>query len=107
MASLGALLFGWLKAILVFFGVRFAAKKVLISSAIMVLLPIALWNFLYKVMDWTLTYINTSMSGSVSTTVLELSGLAGYIATHLQLPQVVSVLLSALVLHLTLRLLRI
>lgn len=106
MGALASLLFGWVRSLFVFFGLRFAAKKLMITSAIVVLLPVVLWNLIYKFIEWQLNYVE-SISGSTSSAIVELSGLAGWLAFHLNIPQVISVLLSALVTIFTLRVLRI
>ena len=81
---------------------RFLAFKLLLTTLFIIVLPIVLNNFLHSLVSMAISHINTALTSSgVQSTVLHLTGLAGYIAMHLQLTSVVSVLLTAVALRFT------
>jgi len=98
LAAIGA----WVAEFLSSSVARFLAMKLLLTTLFIVVLPIVLNNFLYFVVHLAISHINSAFSSSgVHSYVLHLAGLAGYIAMHLQLTSLVSVLLTAVALRFT------
>lgn len=105
---IAAMVTTFLKKLAALFGVNFAAQKVLTTTLFLTVLPIILWNVIHKFFEWQLGYISNHLdSANIQTSIIQLTGLAGYIGYHMKIPEVISVYLSALTLIFTLRVLRI
>lgn len=85
---------------------RFIAMKVLLTALFVVVLPIVLNNLIVKIMTAIYDKAVSSVSG-VSSVIVEMVGLAGYLAQSLSLPLILSILLGAVSVSFTLNLLRI
>jgi hypothetical protein len=72
----------------------FVGLKVLLVTLIMVVLPILLTNFFASIVSGVLTLAGEQFTGA-SSVVAELTGVAGYIATQLELPAAFAVIFSA------------
>jgi hypothetical protein len=83
--------------------VRFAAWKLVIWTIVVVVLPIVLNNFIHSLLSDAISLVN-SYSGSSSSMVVQLSGLAGWFATYLRIPEGFSILISAIVFRITIKL---
>ena len=99
-------LFRWLAgALSSFFGsavVRFIALKIVLTTLMVVTLPIVLNNFAYKLLDLALNQI--SQSSSLSPAVINLTGLGAFFAERLNLVQVFNVIIAAVMTRFTLKL---
>jgi len=85
--------------------VRFVALKVLLTTLLVVVLPIVLQNLFCKILG---VFHNKMLDvvGDPQSTIVQLSGLAAFFAEHLQLPLVVSILLGAVATRSSLKLMR-
>ena len=72
----------------------YVALKTLLVTLIMVVLPILLTNFFGSIISGLLTLAGEQL-GSSSSVVAELTGVAAYIATQLELPAAFAVIFSA------------
>jgi hypothetical protein len=72
----------------------FVALKLLLVTLIMVVLPILLTNFFASIVSGILTLAGEQFTGA-SSVVAELTGVAAYIATQLELPAAFAVIFSA------------
>lgn len=83
---------------------RFLAYKVILKVLLVVILPVVLYNLLFDLLTEYLQFVSDQMSSSgVQPFVFQLSGLAGYMADRLGIIAGVSMLISALVIKLTFR----
>ena len=83
--------------------VRFLAIKLVLSALFITVLPIVLNNLFYHILSSFLSSISSHFPDTQSVTV-QLTGLAAFLADHLQLVSFVSILMSALALRLTFKL---
>lgn len=81
---------------------KFAAYKTLLYTFITVTLPAALKNLLAWLFGVITSQIDQLDWGSLSSTVVELNGLAAYLAVHLRILDCFSVLITCLVIRLVL-----
>ena len=72
----------------------YVGLKALLVTLIMVVLPILLTNFFGSIISGLLTLAGEQFTGSTSV-VAELTGVAAYIATQLELPAAFAVIFSA------------
>src|SRR5215813_1616981 len=72
----------------------YVGLKTLLVTLIMVVLPILLTNFFASIVNGILTLAGEQFSGA-SSAVAELTGVAAYIATQLELPAAFAVIFSA------------
>lgn len=81
----------------------FAAYKVLYVSLITITLPIVLKNLINWMMEQLITISNTNLdtTGLESSTII-LTGLAGYLASHLLLPDCIAILITGIAIRLIL-----
>lgn len=84
--------------------VKWIAIKLVLTALFVVILPIILNNFMYDIINTLFTFANSKLgeSGGFSQ-VLEISGVAAYLADKFQLVSCFAVLLSAISLRLALR----
>ena len=97
---------GWFGTLLASSVARFLALKIFLTLLFVTVLPIVLNNFFYKILEMGLSRV-TSATGEIQSFVLQLSGLSAFFASHLQLVSAVSILLSALSLRFTLKVLHV
>jgi len=72
-----------------------AALRVLILTALTIILPVVPYNVYSEIISHMLTYINSYVGGSgITATVVSLVGLGAWLADCLMVPQAVSILLS-------------
>ena len=81
---------------------KFAAYKTLIYTFITVTFPAVLKNLLAWLFGLLTAQVDQVDWGTMSSTVVELSGLAAWFAVHLRFVDCLAVLLTALVIRLTL-----
>ncbi len=87
---------------------KLIAEKAFLTAIILFVLPIGLFKGFEAVMKFALSYAASKVGSSgFSPQLLQLTGTAGYVASHLKVPQAVSVMLSAVCLSFTLRFLKI
>lgn len=100
MAFLGALfaqLFGTSVA-------YFVALKLVMVTLVMVILPIVLKNFFTWIVEGVLSLVSSSAIGGAGSMTLALTGVAGYLGSNLGLPACLAVILSAVAVRFTLKL---
>lgn len=85
---------------------QYLAFKIFLTSLFVLVLPVVLNNLIVSIISAFYTRATAAVSGGASSHVIQLSGLAGYIGDHMQLPLVVSILLGALSVRWTLCLLK-
>jgi len=94
-----------------FFGlqaIKFLAIKALVISFCSVILPIIIMQVIMKLQTLFIGYITSKINeGGIPSVTLQLTGLTGWMANELQIPLCISIILSAVALHFSLRLLRI
>lgn len=79
------------------------ALKALLVLLIMIVLPIIVKNLMYWLMTGVLLLV-TSYTGSASSTIVSLTGIAGYLASGMGIPAAFAVIVSAVATRFTLRL---
>lgn len=85
--------------------VRFLALKIVLSALFITVLPIILNNVFYSILNSLISSFSSSVSSSnVHSITVQLTGLAAFLASHLQLVSFVSILMSALALRVTFKL---
>jgi hypothetical protein len=83
---------------------RIIALKVILYAFFSVVLPIVLVNVFYEVVDSFLTESLASSGGFTSSSrTFSLTGLAGFFASALRLPEIFTVLMGALACKISLR----
>jgi hypothetical protein len=81
------------------------ALKIILTALFMVILPIVLNNVFYDIMESLLTAANEKVGDTGTTSaVLQLSGLAAFLASHLRLPEALSIIITGVTTKVTLRL---
>lgn len=87
---------------------RYVATKVLLIALMTTVLPVVLMNVIHKLMEKSLEIVNTAWSsgggGSLQSQTISLSGLAAYLATELRLAEALALVLTAVAISFTLRL---
>lgn len=80
---------------------QYLAMKAILYTIIVVILPIVLWNlgveWVQTILNWVLTQLPKDSA------MYTMTGLAGYIGAQLQLPQIISILVSAWITRLIIR----
>ncbi len=74
---------------------RFIATKTLLATLFVVVLPIVLNNFVYEIIEYAVNIASSVNSASLPDLTLNLTGLAGWFASNLYLPDALSVVISA------------
>ena len=84
--------------------VRFTAWKLVIYTLTVTILPIVLTNLIYTIIEIALTLAD-DVQGSygLSSVVVQFTGISAWFATHLMIPEGISILLSALTARLALK----
>jgi hypothetical protein len=75
---------------------RFVAGKALLSALFLVVLPLVLNNFMYDIINMTLSIVNDTSSGSTFNGALQYTGLAAHWLNVLRVPECMAVIVSAL-----------
>lgn len=77
--------------------VQYLAFKALILGIMLVILPLVINNFLFWFMNLLYGKMLAAMStgGAMPSSIIQFTGVSGYIATQLQLPLCLSIILSA------------
>lgn len=81
---------------------KFAAYKILAFVLLTVTFPIVIKNLITWLFEILTSFVDDIELGDLSSTVVELTGLAAYVAQHLQLVDCVSVILTAIAIRFTL-----
>jgi len=82
----------------------FLALKFLLTSLFIIAVPIVLNNLMYEFMDTGLTYLNTHAQGvDAFSGALQTVGLMAWLCECFKIPEAISILVSALQLHLILK----
>jgi hypothetical protein len=99
-------LFAWLAgALSSFFAssvARYLALKVILTTLFVVILPVILNNFAWKLLDIALSYI--SGIPGLPPFVMHFTGLSAYFVNHLMLVQVFAIIIGAIMTRFTLKL---
>jgi len=105
-APLLAPVVAWFGSFLASSVARFIAFKVLMTALFVVVLPVVLNNLIVTIV--TAIYDKAvGVTSGVQAAIIDMSGLAGYLANALGLPLVLSILLGAVSVSFTLNLLRV
>lgn len=83
---------------------KFAAYKLLLFTLITVIFPVVVKNLLTWLFNTLTSFVDTIDLGDIESSVLQLTGLAAYLAQHLNLVDAVTIILTALVIRFTLNL---
>jgi hypothetical protein len=102
-----ATLASWVTTTLAAEATRFFLLKVFLTSLLVVGLPLVLNNFLVSILSTLMAKMGSVVQGGAQSYVMQLTGLAAYLADLLNLPLCVSILLGAVSVRFTLKLLRI
>jgi hypothetical protein len=106
--ALAALVAGALGRMFVAEGIKWLAFKALMVLLFMVVLPIVLKNVFYDILkiylDWVTAKVAAVGTGSLSGQVVQVTGMGGWLAAQLKIPDCCAVLVSALSLRVTLKL---
>ena len=82
----------------------FLALKFLLTSLFIIAVPIVLNNLMYDFMDTAMTYLNTHAQGvNAFSGALQTVGLMAWLCECFKIPEAISILVSALQLHLILK----
>lgn len=77
--------------------------RILLQTGLAVILPAVLFTFFRKfggaVIDWSMSYITANMSP----VVIEVTGLAGWFATHLRIQEIFVLVMSAYIVRFIVR----
>jgi hypothetical protein len=89
-------------------GVKWVAFKALLLVLTMTVLPIVLKNVFYDLLSAIMTAVNNKVgsvgTGSIGAVTAEVTGMGGWLAVQLMLPECFSLMLSAVAFRLTLKL---
>jgi len=84
---------------------HFLATKIILTTLFITVLPIVIYNLIYDITSEIYSIISSNLSSfNISQTVYSFTGLAGYLIVVLKLDQAFSVVISAIALRFTLRL---
>jgi len=97
----------WITTQLASQALRFLALKSFLSLLLVVGLPLILNNFLVSILSAVMNKAGSALQLGAQSYVMQLTGLAAYIGNLLNLPLCVSILLGAVSVRFTLKLLRI
>jgi len=84
---------------------RFLALKIFLTTLLVLVVPVVLNNFLIDILQAVMDKAN-SVAGSTQSHIMQLTGLSAYLADCLQIPLLVSILLGAVSVRFTLKLIR-
>lgn len=83
---------------------KILALKIILTTLMMVILPIVLNNIFYDIVESLLTTANERIgNSSVTSPTLTLTGLAAFLASYLRLPDALSILITGVVTKVALR----
>lgn len=85
---------------------RFIALKIFLTTVFVLVLPIVLNNFLVSILTSVVNKAGSVVSTGAQSHVMQLTGLSAYFADLLNLPLCVSILLGAVSVRFTLKLIR-
>ncbi len=74
---------------------RFIALKTVLATLFIVVLPIVLNNFVYELLEYLFESVSSAPYDSLPDLTFSLSGLAGWFAAQIYLPDALNVILSA------------
>lgn len=84
--------------------VRFVAWKVVAYALVVTVLPVVLNNFLYSVIDGAINLVDTTTQGqSFNGQLVELTGLAAWLAQQLRIVEGFSIIMSAVMFRVSIR----
>ena len=103
MATIASLLATFIARLFSASVLRWLAMKTLLTTLFIIVLPIVLNNFISKLIDVAFNIINNYL-GETNTIVVSFTGLASYILNEIYFTNWFSIILSAILLKITLRL---
>lgn len=106
MVGLFAQAAAWVTTTLASEAARFIALKIFLTTLLVVVLPIILNNLLVSILSAVINKAGSVISGGAESHVLKLYGLSAFLAESLQLSLCVSILLGAVSVRFTLKLIR-
>jgi len=96
----------WLGTMLASEAARFLALKIFLTTVLVLVLPVVLNNFLIEILQAIMDKANSLSSSGVNSHMMQLTGISAYLADCLQIPLMVSILLGAVSVKFTLKLIR-
>ncbi len=103
MGALLALLGGIFAKFLTIDMAKFLAMRALLLSLFTLVLPVVLYKLFVEVLDEIMQYSSDAVSGAgMSSTIMDLTGFAGWIAAQMNLSASLAIFFSALALRYTL-----
>jgi hypothetical protein len=97
MGAIVAVIGGLFARFLAVDALKFIAYRLMIVTALTLVLPVVLYNVFTELLQHLITYSNNAVSaGSFSGAVFDFVGLGAWVAIHIKLSQCFSVFLSAL-----------
>lgn len=93
---------GWFVRFLGGAAVRYLAFKIIAYLLFVTILPVILYNVFSYIIGEVLQLVQ-SYGGSIQPIVIQLSGLSGYLAQQFRLPEALSLVLSAILFRVTMK----
>lgn len=98
----------WLAKHFTFEVAKYVGLRALLVGVILSLLPVALFKGFSLILKFVMNYASTYISGQgIEGVMLQMVGIAGYLATALKIPEGISVYLSCLGVSFVLRMIRV
>jgi hypothetical protein len=106
-AALGGVIAGALGRILAVESLKWIATRALVIGSMTLILPVVLYNVFTGIMEEILTIVtNEIQGGGVSSVMIQITGLAGWIGTQINIAGMLSIFLSAVALRFVLAMIR-
>ena len=108
MWTIVGLAIGWLTKHFTFEVAKFVAMRAMLIAVILGLGPIVIFKGLSLMIEFVTSYANSYVSGQeVQPVMVQMAGIAGYLADILKIPEGISIYLSFLGISFALRLIRV
>jgi hypothetical protein len=98
---MGALISSAIANIINFFAKHFLATKIILSTLMIVILPIVLWNLVYDLMGVVFSIVQSLLPPNVQLSLQPLSFACWFLSTF-KIPEALSVVISASITRMTL-----
>ena len=107
MPAILAVVAGWITEKLAAEALRFFLLKAFLTTLLVFALPIVLNNFIIGILTAVINKASSVASGGVQSHIMQLTGVSAYFADLLQVPLFLSILLGAVSVRFSLKLLRV
>jgi hypothetical protein len=88
--------------------VKWIAFKTLIWTTVTTVIPLTIYNLICKILDEVITWANSQMNNQgIESATVQLTSLGGWVATQIQLPAAIAIILSAVTIKVVLNITRI